>query len=32
VTLDTADIITRADVRDVLAGMDLARRGQNPNA
>jgi 4-alpha-glucanotransferase len=31
VTLDTADIVARQDVRDILAGMDLARRGQNPN-
>jgi 4-alpha-glucanotransferase len=32
VTHDTADIFARADARDILAAMDSARRGVNPNA
>ena len=32
VTQETAEIFARADVRDILAAMDSARRGVNPNA
>ena len=32
VTQDTADIFARTDVQDILAAMDSARRGVNPNA
>jgi 4-alpha-glucanotransferase len=32
VTQDTANIFARADVRDILAAMNSARRGVNPNA
>jgi len=32
VTQDTADIFARADVQDILAAMDSARRGINPNS
>ena len=32
VTHDTADIFARADARDILAAMNSARRGVNPNA
>ncbi len=31
VTQDTADIFARTDVRDILAAMNSARRGVNPN-
>jgi 4-alpha-glucanotransferase len=31
VKLDTADIFARDDVKDMLAAMNKARRGQNPN-
>ena len=32
VTQDTADIFARTDVQDILAAMNSARRGVNPNA
>jgi 4-alpha-glucanotransferase len=32
VTYDTAEIFARADVRDILAAMNSARRGVNPNS
>jgi 4-alpha-glucanotransferase len=32
VALETAEIFARADVRDILAAMNTARRGINPNA
>jgi 4-alpha-glucanotransferase len=32
VTQDTADIFARADVQDILAAMNSARQGVNPNA
>lgn len=32
VTQNTADIFAREDVREILDGMHLARRGENPNA
>ena len=31
VTQDTADIFDRTDARDILAAMNSARRGVNPN-
>lgn len=31
VALESADILTRADVRDILSAMNTARRGTNPN-
>lgn len=31
VTQDTADVLARAEVRDILAAVDSARRGVNPN-
>ena len=32
VTLNTAEIFSRQDVSEILEGMDMARKGRNPNA